>query len=779
MVKLITIKRVPALIASGVILLVCLLQLLPHLWPIDRLEWMAYDVQMLLATRFVPSVASTNLAAVFIDDDSIAVVSDGTRGFQYGLYWPRHLYGRIVRELTVQGAKFVGFDIIFGELRPDHRLVVINGATLEPDQFFAQQMRRAGNVALAAKPDVVPAEMFRTNAMRMGDITAESDSDGILRRTKPFVDYRIWHPLILRALRLHKMKLESVQIDPTGLRLEGKSASESPLRIELDSEGCFDCKFVTENKNLLDEEYVELGPRRARAFIDQRGWAMGIIMAARELNLDLDRASVEPQNHRIRLPGPNGIERVIPIDDEGRFYIDWCLPPWDKRLTKDSFEHVLALDLMREVGDTNEIPRLFQNKLVVVGSIATGNDLTDLVTTPLGKKTYGVSQHWNVANTIITGRFIRPYSHPLALCLIVLLGATSALLTWNLRVLSASFWVVTLVVVYLGLTAFLFTQYRVCIPLVLPMLGALLTTYVCLVTYQAFFEQKERRRVKSVFAKLVSPNVVNELLKSKQLSFGGARCEVSVYFADVRGFTELTDRSHARAEAYVREHQLTGASAKAYYDQQAQDVLQTVNLYLGAIADMVKKHNGTLDKYIGDCVMAFWGAPTPSQQHALFCVRAAIDAQRATADLNRQRFAENERREAENAARADQGQPPIQLLPLLSLGTGINTGIVTVGLMGSDAHILNYTVFGREVNLASRLEGVSGCGRIVIGEATYAELLRDDPTLAALCVSQPPVTVKGIHEAVKIYEVPWKLAEPTTVPVPAPVSPSPSSTHTA
>jgi adenylate cyclase len=469
---------------------------------------------------------------------------------------------------------------------------------------------------------------------------------------------------------------------------------------------------------------------------------------------------------------------VIPLDHEGRFYIDWGLSPFDERLTKDSFEHVLLLDLLREQGYTNEIPRLFQNKLVVVGSLATGNDIADLVATPLGKKTSGVSQHWNVANAIITGRFIRPYSHLLELCLIVLLGATSALLTWNLRVLSASFWVGTLVVVYLGLATFLFAQYRVWIPLVLPMLGALVTT-VCMVTYQAFFEQKERRRVKSVFAKLVSPNVVNELLKSEHLSLGGARCEVSVYFADVRGFTELTDRSHARAEAYVREHQLTGASAKAYYDQQAQDVLQTVNLYLGAIADMVKKHNGTLDKYIGDCVMAFWGAPTPTKQHALFCVRAAIDAQRAIADLNRQRFAENERREAENAARADQGQPPLQLLPLLSLGTGINTGIVTVGLMGSDAHILNYTVFGRDVNLASRLEGVSGRGRIIISEATYAEFLPDDPTLAAICVSQPPVTVKGIHEAVKIYEVPWKLAEPTPVPAPAPASPSPSSIHTA
>jgi class 3 adenylate cyclase len=79
-----------------------------------------------------------------------------------------------------------------------------------------------------------------------------------------------------------------------------------------------------------------------------------------------------------------------------------------------------------------------------------------------------------------------------------------------------------------------------------------------------------------------------------------------------------------------------------------------------------------------------------------------------------------------------------------------------VGLMGSDAHILNYTVFGREVNLASRLEGISGRGRIIIGEATPRELMRDDPALAATCVEQPPTTPKGFQKPVKIFEVPWK-----------------------
>jgi len=230
---------------------------------------------------------------------------------------------------------------------------------------------------------------------------------------------------------------------------------------------------------------------------------------------------------------------------------------------------------------------------------------------------------------------------------------------------------------------------------------------------------------------------------------------VTIFFADVRGFTELTDVSQERAAEYIRRHGLSGEAAEACYAEQARETLATVNLYLALVADRVKQHDGTLDKYIGDCVMAFWGAPTPNPRHARAAVRAAIDAQRAVAELNRRRAAENDRLARENLERAAAGQPPRPLLALLQLGTGINTGIVTVGLMGSDQHLFNYTVFGREVNLASRLESVSGHGRIVISETTYQHLLRDDPELARTCRALPPVTVKGIRAAVALYEVPW------------------------
>jgi len=229
-----------------------------------------------------------------------------------------------------------------------------------------------------------------------------------------------------------------------------------------------------------------------------------------------------------------------------------------------------------------------------------------------------------------------------------------------------------------------------------------------------------------------------------------------VFFADVRGFTTFTDETQERVLEFVRAHQLDLAAAEKCFDESARETLETVNLYLSTVADAVKNHGGTVDKYIGDCVMAFWNAPIANEKHALACVRTAIEAQQAIHGLNEKRLAQNVAREIENRARLSAGLPPRSPLTALQLGTGINTGLVTVGLMGSETHQSNYTVFGREVNLASRLEGVSGSGRIIISEATYNHLLRDDPALAATCVEMSPVTPKGFLNPVRIYEVPWQ-----------------------
>jgi adenylate cyclase len=389
-----------------------------------------------------------------------------------------------------------------------------------------------------------------------------------------------------------------------------------------------------------------------------------------------------------------------------------------------------------------------------------GNDLTDRGATPLLKDTCLGSEYWNVANSIIMDRFIRRASLGTELLLIAALGVLSAFLTLEFKVLRATGLVLLLVVAYTVLDFAVFVQDRYWLPLALPVMGALLLNYVCLVVWRVVFEQAEGRRVKSILATMVSPKIVDVLVEAKKLSLGGAMREITVFFADVRGFTEFTDTSQAQVAEYVQKHNLTGEDAEAIRDAQARETLNTINLYLGLVGDTLLKHDGVLDKFIGDCVMAFWGAPNPEPRHALACVRAAIDTQRAVFELNKERAKTNKQLEQENLARSSAGLRPKPLLPILLLGTGINTGVATVGLMGSEVKAVvrqaNYTVFGREVNLASRLESASGRGRIFIGETTFQHLQRDDPALAATCKCVGPTKVKGISAAINVYEVPWR-----------------------
>jgi adenylate cyclase len=682
--KLRPFKLAPILVAFASVLLGCWAEW-SKLDLFRRLEWITYDWRVRLAFS-ADAPVSTNLGAVFIDDESLRVINERV---QASWPWPRDLHGLLVRDLAALGARHVAFDILFAELAADQAA----------DAAFARELQAAGNVYLPVFGEtksgrwsaIPPADLFRTNCLALGHATSETDADGVLRRAKPYKD------------------------DP------------------------------------------QLG----------RIWHLGLLLAAAELGLDLQSATVLPD--RVELRGANGARRVIPLDDEGYFLIDWSLAWNDPRLTKAGFEDILVE--RRGAGDAAGVPSRWAGKLVVVGSIGSGNNISDIGGTPLAKESYLVSKHWNVANSLLTGRFVSRTGLGWNLGLILALGVLSALLTWNTRASLATITVLFAAAVYSIAAILLFTHHRVWLPWVVPVGIGLVLTHVASLTYRLVFEERERRRVRGIFSKLVSPEVVTTLLAAEDLHLGGARRRITVFFADVRGFTEMTDSGQARAEEYARANNLSPEATEAHLDAHAAETLETVNSYLATIADQIKKHGGTLDKYIGDCVMAFWGAPGEEEHHAIKCVRAAIDAQRAINELNRARHAENQRRDEANRTRGGEGEPLLPLLPLLTLGTGINTGNAIVGLMGSDAHILNYTVFGREVNLASRLEGVSGRGRIIIGEATYHDLQRDDPALAAKCVRLAPVLVKGIQRPVPVFEVPWK----TEVLPAAPAPPAPTA----
>ena len=374
-VKLKPVKRIPVLIAFGVILLVSTVRLL-RVDFFERLERITYDMRAREALKFSPPVAS-ELGFVAIDESSIDFVrTNVSLGFRAGLYWPRHIYGRLAQELASQGARAVAFDIIFGELRPDHNPVRMADETLiDSDEFFALQIQRASNVIIAATADKMPPPIFLTNALALGDISTDKDRpEGILRRARAFRQFRKWHPLFEKAESEYGFDLSQARIEPRRIvSLAGGKEVEVPL----DENGNFKlADFIGEN----------LPPGRPpvdKPFTDERFWNMGVVLAAQALQLDLAHAEVDLRHGRITLRDTSGLERVIPVDADGYFFIDWSMPVNHPRLTQESIQQLLRQNRLRLEGLTNELVNRWAGKLAVVGSSALGNDLTDRGATPL------------------------------------------------------------------------------------------------------------------------------------------------------------------------------------------------------------------------------------------------------------------------------------------------------------------------------------------------------------------------------------------------------------
>lgn len=233
-----------------------------------------------------------------------------------------------------------------------------------------------------------------------------------------------------------------------------------------------------------------------------------------------------------------------------------------------------------------------------------------------------------------------------------------------------------------------------------------LSIYVTITIFRFFTEEKTKKEIRSTFSKYVSPAIVDELLENREkLALGGRRQRMTVFFSDLRGFTTISEKLPP------------------------EELSRILNLYLSPMTEIVFSNKGTLDKYMGDAIMAFFGAPIASQEHAAQACRCALQSLEQLKVLQ--------------AIFAKEG------LPHLDIGIGINTGDMSVGNMGSNI-VQNYTVMGDAVNLASRLEGTNKeyGSKIIISEFTYQDI-KDQFTSREI----DQVRVKGKTEPVKIYEL--------------------------
>jgi adenylate cyclase len=387
--------------------------------------------------------------------------------------------------------------------------------------------------------------------------------------------------------------------------------------------------------------------------------------------------------------------RQVPVDGLYQVTINYLGGP--ARQGRSAFPVVSMRDVVNGTAD----PVLLRDRLVFVGpwSVQERDDRE----TPLGTM-YGVEVHAYAAEMLLRGAFLMPAPRGATVGAIVLLALAPALLGWRLRPLAAGLGAAGVLVVYLVVAAAAF-EGGVALNLLYPP-AALAVSFVALNAYQVVFEQAEQRALRRVLSRYLSPAVAAAVAREPdRIDLGGELREMTVLFSDIRGFTTLAERTPPR------------------------ELVALLNEYLTRMVDVLFVHGGTLDKYMGDAIMAFWNAPQPQPDHA---ARACQTALAMVAALDRLRV--------EWAHRG---------VPQLDIGIGINTGPMVFGNMGS-VRRTDFTVIGDRVNLASRLEGLNKeyGTRIIVGEATRAAA---GEAFAFRFLDL--VAVKGKTEPVAIYEL--------------------------
>lgn len=360
--------------------------------------------------------------------------------------------------------------------------------------------------------------------------------------------------------------------------------------------------------------------------------------------------------------------RAIPVGETDSMLINFLGPP-SRPEQGGQFRIIPFVDVVSGAFERN----LVKDKIVLIGTVIRGVDEHSTPTTAETRMA-GVEVLGNAVETILLQRYLVPVPRALTVGMIFLLAGLAAFLVATTRPAVASGGALGLLALYLTAAHVAFSGGTV-LNLVYPP-GAILLGFTLTLIYRVVFEQAEQQMIRDAMARYLSPGISEWLLKDPgRLKLGGETRTMTVLFCDLRGFTTL---SHA-------------------LDPQL--LVSLLNEFMTAMTGVIFKHDGVLDKYIGDCIMAFWNAPMDQPDHARRACETALDLTERLREL--------------------QGDWERRGVPKLEMGIGINTGPMVVGNMGSRQR-LAYTVLGDTVNVASRLEGLSkeyGV-HVVIGEAT-------------------------------------------------------------
>ena len=386
---------------------------------------------------------------------------------------------------------------------------------------------------------------------------------------------------------------------------------------------------------------------------------------------------------------------IIPTNDDGSVWIHYS----DNPIKKMPIWEVFSAKYQKEY---------FEGKILIVGASAPG--LFDLRSTPLENNVPGVQIIANLTDQILAGQFLKRPDWMFGLEVIT--GLLLALLiTFFIQFLGP----IGGLMIFLGGNGlsvigsyYIFNIYNYLIDPISPLVICLLA-YLVVTFFNFLFTELERSKVRNAFSQYMSPVMVEKLAKSSEsLKLGGERKEMTFLFSDIRGFTSISEK----------------------YKDDPEALTDLINNLLTVLSNEILTTQGTIDKYMGDCIMAFWNAPSEDEEHREKSIEAAFAMSKALNVLNEEREKLKEEK--------------------LSIGIGINTGDCIVGNMGSDKRF-DYTVLGDSVNLASRLEGQSANYgmQIILGEETTKGVSQEKYTFFELDL----IAVKGKSEPVSIYTV--------------------------
>jgi len=635
-----------------------------------NLEAIVYDTRLRLT---MPQTVDPRIVILDIDEKSLAEREQGGEG---RWPWPRDRLALLMDKLFDRyEIAIVGFDVVFSERDESSGIRVLE----------------------------------RLSERELRDV---SQFQSVLRQLKPQLEY---DDIFARKIKGRAVVLSYVLLEKDSATLQEKGMLPAPIVTSKSFEGRMvrttSWGGYTANLDVLQKVAASGGHINART--DDDGIIRRVPMLA-----EYDGAYYEPLSLamvRVLLGSPpvtaitpdqalapKGYPDLewlqvgslkIPVDDEAS-----ALVPYRGR--KGSFNYFSVVDVMNERIDPAEL----RGKIVLVGTTAPG--LLDLRATPVDPVYPGVEVHANMISGMLDGKIKQrpPFVVGAEFVLLLASGVAMALVLPLLTPLTSTLATLLVLVAVLATNVVVFQHADLVLPLASG-LAMILVLFTLNMAYGFFVEARGIRQITGLFGQYVPPELVDEMARDpEKYNMKPRAAELTILFSDVRDFTSISETL------------------------QPEELREYINEYLTEMSAIIRnRHRGTLDKYIGDAIMAFWGAPVADPQHARNGVLAALDMQKECRILN-EKF----------AARG---------WPILKIGVGVNSGSVRVGDMGSKVRRA-YTVMGDAVNIASRLEGITKQygADIIIGDGTRK-------LISGFVLREVDrVRVKGKEEPVVIYE---------------------------